>query len=95
MDLRPVGKIEGTCASRMVLHVGQRRYPILRHDRTTCLISAPDGARLRGVADIFDGGRHRAHCLVVAAEPEDGLIRLTYKRCTPVTATPPADYERP
>ena len=46
----------------MLLESGTRRYPILSLAAESCLIEAPDGATLRGFADIFDGERHVATC---------------------------------
>jgi hypothetical protein len=82
------------CASRLTLRTGSGTYPILRQGVDTCTIFAPEGARLRGYADIYDGEQHRAHCLIVLSEPDGEMIRLTYKRRTAVTAAPPADFAR-
>jgi hypothetical protein len=80
------------CASRLTLRTTSGSYPILRQGVDTCIIVAPEGARLRGYADIYDGDVHRAHCLIVLSEPDGELIRLTYKRRTAVTLAPPADF---
>jgi hypothetical protein len=74
------------------LRIGSRRYPILSHDAASCLIRAPVGARLRGVADIFEGERHVARCLVLLSESEGDLIRLSYTWRTPVQLAPPLDF---
>jgi hypothetical protein len=68
------------------------RYPIVSEDGSSCLIEAPNGARIRGVADIYDGERHRAHCLVVLSRSEGKLMRVLYKRRTAVRQGPPSDF---
>ncbi len=76
----------------LVLAAGTRRIPILELGRDSCLIEAPDSATLRGYADIFDGERHVAECLIVLAAPEGDLLRCSFKRRTPFRLDPPTDY---
>lgn len=76
----------------LVLEAGTRRFPILELGPDSCLIEASDSATLRGYADIYDGGRHLAQCLLVVAAPEGDLLRCAFKRRTPFRLAPPADY---
>ena len=76
----------------LVLQAGSRRFPILDLDHESCLIEAPDSAALRGFADIYDGERHLAQCLILLAAPEGDLLRCTFKRRTASRLDPPADY---
>jgi hypothetical protein len=78
----------------MLLASGARRYPILSLAAENCLIEAPEGATLRGYADIFDGERHVATCLIVLAAPEGPHLRCFFKRRTPPLADPPRDFAR-
>jgi len=78
----------------LVLAAGSRRFPILDLGADSLLIEAPDSATLRGYADIFDGERHLAQCLIVLAAPEGDLLRCTFKRRTPFRLDPPSDYAR-
>jgi hypothetical protein len=84
---------------RCSLAMGGTHYPIVSEDSTSCLIQAPPGAqagaRMRGYADIYDGERHRAHCLVVLARAEGEFLRVIYKRRTAARSDPPADYAAP
>ena len=48
----------------------------------SCLIAADEGAVLRGFADILDGERLVASCLIVLAAPEGDCLRCTFKRRT-------------
>ena len=56
------------------------------------LIEASDSATLRGYADIWDGERHVAQCLIVLAAPEGDLLRCSFKRRTPFRTMPPPDF---
>jgi hypothetical protein len=76
----------------LVLQAGTRRFAILDLTRDSCLIEARDSATLRGYADIYDGDRHVAQCLIVLADPEGELLRCAFKRLTPFRLDPPADY---
>ena len=76
----------------LVLEAGTRRFAILDLAADSVLIEAPDSACLRGYADIWDGPRHLAQCLIVVASPEGGLLRCAFKRRTPFRQEPPRDY---
>lgn len=79
----------------LVLEAGTRRFAILDLAADSCLIEAPDSACLRGYADIYDGERHLAQCLIVLAAPEGDLLRCAFKRRTAFRLDPPADYAMP
>ena len=84
---------EGAFARRrMELEAGSRRFPVLDLRPESCLIDAPDGAVLRGFADIWDGERHVAQCLILLAAPDGDLLRCTFKRRTPARSEPPRDF---
>jgi hypothetical protein len=79
-------------ARRMQLEAGSRRFPILDLRQESCLIEAPEGTALRGFADIWDGERHVAHCLILLAAPDGEFLRCTFKRRTPAHDRPPRDF---
>jgi hypothetical protein len=74
------------------LAVGGRRFDIRARSADSCLIVAGPQDHFRGSADIYEGDRHIAQCLIVLAEPEGGYRRLTFKRCTPVRQSPARDF---
>ncbi len=76
----------------LVLEAGTRRFPILALSGESCLIEAADSATLRGYADIYEGERHLAQCLIVVAAPEGDLLRCSFKRRTAFRLDPPQDY---
>jgi hypothetical protein len=92
MEERAIGSSLGRRARPMLLECGARRYPILALAAESCLIEAPESAALRGFADIFDGERHVATCLIVLAAPEGPHLRCSFKRRTAPRADPPRDF---
>ena len=62
----------------------QRRMPPVR--------GRPSASGPRGFADILDGERLVATCLVVLAAPEGVYVRCTFKRRTVPRTVPPADF---
>jgi len=76
----------------LALSFGNQRFPILSLDRDSCLIEAPPETAFRGHAEIFDGERQAALCLILLAAPEGTARRLLFKRYTPARADPPRDF---
>jgi len=89
MDERAIAT--GT-ARGLALESGGRRYPVVSLGTESCLIAADEGAVLRGFADILDGERLVATCLIVLAAPEGDCLRCTFKRRTIPRSVPAADY---
>ena len=89
MDERAIAT--GT-ARGLALESGGRRYPVLSLGTESCLIAADEGAVLRGFADILDGERLVASCLIVLAAPEGDRLRCTFKRRTIPRSAPAVDY---
>lgn len=68
-------------------------YPVIRLSGAG--FSLPDDApHLRGLVDLYEGGRHVAICLVVASEEVPGEMRYEYKRHTRATDRPALDFVR-
>lgn len=92
MTSDPHGPMRRPIRPGLVLEAGTRRFPILGLTAESCLIEAPDSACLRGYADIFDGDRHVARCLLMFAEPDGDLLRCAFKRRTAFRLDPPTDF---
>ena len=98
MDERPAAfdipgeRAPGEKGRALTLVSGARRFPILSFGPLGCLIAAPAGVGLRGFADILEGERLVATCLVVLAAPEGDYVRCTFKRRTVPRTEPPADF---
>ncbi len=76
----------------LTLAAGSRRFPILDLSDDSCLIEARDSSALRGYADLYDGDRHLAQCLLLLAVPEGDLLRCSFKRRTAFRLDTPRDY---
>jgi len=74
------------------MECGSRRFPVVAMGSDACLVEAPDGFIPRGFADIFDGDRHVAQCLILIAAPEGPFVRCSFKRRTEWRAAPPRDF---
>lgn len=97
MDERAIatGIATGTATATgrgFALESGGRRFPILSLGTEGCLIVADGGAALRGFADILEGERLVATCLIVLAAPEGPYLRCAFKRRTIALSAPAADY---
>lgn len=92
MDVHAAGTYPVPGVSRLTLRIGEARYPIIDQDGQSCLVLAPEGIRLRGFADIYEGEIHRDRALILLSEPEGEFVRLTWKRRSPVLPGPPGDF---
>ncbi|HRO10185.1 hypothetical protein [Amaricoccus sp.] len=95
MDEIAIGFDAGRSNPRLVMECGGRRFPVVAMGMDGCLIDAQDGCVPRGFADIFDGDRHVAQCLIVLAAPEGPYLRCAFKRRTESRPAPPRDFADP
>ncbi|MFC3613888.1 hypothetical protein ACFORG_08980 [Lutimaribacter marinistellae] len=80
--------------SRLRVEVGTESYRVLRMWRGGFAVEAAATPRLRGLVDIYDGGKHLCQCLIVAAEEEGGEMRYDFKRSTASAESAALDFER-
>ena len=80
--------------SRMKVKAGDRTFTILRFWEEGFSVDADDAPHLRGLVDVYDGGRHMSQCLIIASEEEQGEMVFEYKRATIAADNAPLDYER-
>ncbi|HET9069803.1 MAG TPA: hypothetical protein VFN28_14250 [Amaricoccus sp.] len=95
MEEIPIGFAAGRHGRELVLECGARRFPVVAMGSDGCLIDGHDGFVPRGFADIFDGERHVAQCLIVLVAPEGPYLRCTFKRRTEARPGPPRDFVEP
>lgn len=69
-------------------------HPVLRLWSGGFSVEDGQPPALRGLVDLYDGGRHLYQCLIVAAEAEGGEIRYEFKRNTAASDAAPLDYSR-
>ena len=87
-------KREATRKSRLRVQVGEAVFPVLRFWHDGFAMDAEATPKLRGLVDVFDGGRHIFQCLIVASSQEHGQVVYEFKRSTAVRDQAPLDYWR-
>ncbi len=80
--------------SRLRLHVGPDVYPILRFWEGGFALDADQIDHLRGLVDIYDGGRHIYQSLIIASDIAEGELICDMKRSTAALDRAPLDFER-
>jgi hypothetical protein len=81
-------------SSRLRVETGDEMYPVLRMWQGGFTVEAAVAPRLRGLVDLYDGGRHLYQCLIVASEEDAGEIRYEFKRATEAHDRAPLDFYR-
>ncbi|MFU8882107.1 MAG: hypothetical protein ACNA7Q_07050 [Rhodobacterales bacterium] len=80
--------------SRLRIEVGGKTYPILRVWDGGFAMDIDDAPKLRGLVDMYDGGRHLSQCLIVASEAQDNEMWFDFKRSTRVADHAALDFAR-
>lgn len=81
-------------AARLRIEVDGQSYPVLRMWKTGFALEAENAPHLRGLVDLFEGGRQLFQCLIVASAEEDGEMQYEFKRATPVAGAAALDFVR-
>lgn len=79
--------------SRLRAHVGEDIYPILRFWEDGFALDADQVEHLRGLVDIYDGGRHLYQSLIIASDVAEGELICVMKRSTAAHDAAPLDFE--
>lgn len=79
-------------SGRLRVMVGDQTFSILRMWDEGFALDIQDAPHLRGLVDVYDGGRHLSQCLIVAATEAAGEMVYEFKRATTAHGTPPRDY---
>lgn len=80
--------------SRLRVHAGDQIYPVIRYWEEGFALDADQVDSLRGLVDLFDGGRHLYECLIIASDIEEGELICTMKRATAALDRAPLDFAR-
>jgi len=80
--------------SRMKVRAGEQTFTILRCWEDGFSLDAEEAPRLRGLVDLYDGGRHLSQCLIITSSESDGERVFEFKRATVASDNAPLDYER-
>lgn len=92
--LREAGRRAGKRRSRLRVHAGDEVWPVLNRWRGGFSLDAGQVSHLRGLVDLYEGGRHISTALIVASDVEGGELICTTKRETPVRDRPALDFVR-
>ncbi|WP_425092780.1 hypothetical protein [Tropicimonas sp. S265A] len=80
--------------NRLKVRIGESSFPIRTFGERDFTLAVEDTPNLRGLVDIFDGGRHLYQALIVTAALDGPEMRYEFKRVTEARETPPLDYDR-
>lgn len=80
--------------SRLRVETGGTSHRLLRLWSTGFSVEKEKVPALRGLVDIYDGGRHLYQCLIVASEEDGGEMRYEFKRNTAASDKAPLDFIR-
>ena len=78
--------------SRLRVHVGDDIHPILTFAGNTFSVDADTAPHMRGLVDIYDGGRHLYQALIVTSQEEAGERVFEFKRNTMAARSPALDF---
>ncbi|WP_127112857.1 hypothetical protein [Shimia sediminis] len=81
-------------SNRLRVVVENRSFKVLKFREDGFSLDIEDAPHLRGLVDLYDGGKHLSQCLVVASEEEGHLMHYEFKWATPVADRPPVDFYR-
>lgn len=80
--------------SRLRVAVGDQLFPVLEMRNSGFALDVDNAPKLRGLVDLYDGGRHLYQCLIIASEEDGGMMRYEFKRSTAATDKAPLDFVR-
>lgn len=80
--------------NRLRVRVGEAVFPVLELRDNGFELYREDAPHLRGLVDLYDGGRHLYQCLIVASEEDGERMKYEFKRSTEVRAKAPLDFVR-
>ena len=77
----------------MNVRAGDKCVAVLRCWEGGFAVDAGNSQAMRGLVDLYDGGRHVSQCLIVASREDERERVYEFKRATPATGRAPLDYE--
>lgn len=80
--------------SRLRVQAGEDVFPVLRFWDNGFSVDVEGTPKLRGLVDLFDGGKHLYQCLIVASSEEMGEMCYEFKRNTAALDKAPLDFCR-
>lgn len=93
-ELRAAHRERAQRGSRLRVEVNGESYRVLRLTSEGFVLDRDAAPKLRGLVDLYDGGRHLSQCLIVAAAEEGDEMIYDFKRNTAAGDGAPLDFER-
>lgn len=81
-------------SSRLRVQAGGEIIKILRYWDNGFTVDMELAPKLRGLVDIYDGGKHLYQCLIVASEENGDEMNYEFKRNTMADDKVPLDFVR-
>ena len=78
--------------SRIRVQVGDEVYPVLKLWKDGFALDPENAPKLRGLVDLYDGGRHISQCLIIASSEENGMMEYEFKRNTAASDRAALDF---
>jgi len=70
----------------------KNRYPVLQLKKCGFCVEATKAPIIRGLLDLYYGGKHLKQYLIVASKEENGIVYFEYKRNTNTQTSTPKDF---
>lgn len=80
--------------TRLRVEANGESYRIEHMTNTGFALDRIDAPKLRGLVDLYDGGRHISQCLIVAASEDGDQMIYDFKRNTTASDGAPLDFVR-
>ncbi len=80
--------------TRLRVEANGESYRITRLTSNGFALDLDGAPNLRGLVDIYDGGRHLSQCLIIAASEDNGQMIYDFKRNTAAGDGAPLDFVR-
>ncbi len=80
---------------RLRVEANGESHSIVRMLPEGFVVDRASASNLRGLVDIYDGGRHLSQCLIVASSTDGHRMQYDFKRNTSASDGAPLDFERP
>lgn len=81
-------------SSRLRIDVDGVYFRVLRMWKTGFAMDLETAPNVRGLVDLYDGGKHLFQCLIVANEEDGQEMLFEFKRATPVVDAAALDFEK-
>lgn len=93
-ELRAAQSKTAKKANRLRVESGGKSYKVISATSKGFVLHIEDAPKLRGLVDLFDGGRHISQCLIVAASQNGDQMHYDFKRSTAASDGAPLDFVR-